>query len=84
MKEVNDNLSSPLRYILDDGRIIGQFYSSYDKQYHLAQYEPHEGVGAIFCGASTPFSGPVVSREDRPDRRKCPKCFSILERMAST
>jgi hypothetical protein len=41
MKKLNDNQNQPLRF-KGDGKVIGQFYNSWDKTYHLAEYEPYK------------------------------------------
>lgn len=72
MKQINDNLSQPLRFV-DKGKIIGQFYNTRDCLYHLAEYVPYERLPSIYlCGDKGNFS---PSREERNDRRICSSCW---------
>lgn len=57
MVRVNDNQNQPLRFE-GNGKVIGQFYNSWDKSYHLAEYVPYEQPPrAYLCGQRGNFSG---------------------------
>lgn len=72
MKWLNDSVNHPLRLIAGDGSIIGQFYNSWDKKHHLAEYVPYERPpNKYLCGATGNFS---VSRSEHK-RRKCADCW---------
>ena len=56
MKKLNDNQNLPLRFELD-GKVIGQFYNSVDKRYHLAEYVPYGRQPSVYlCGKAGNFS----------------------------
>lgn len=72
MQKLNDSTSSPLRYIFDDGRTIGQFYNSKDKTYHLAEYVPYKSPPTKYlCGGFGNFSSSRCEHE----RKQCEECF---------
>ncbi len=79
MKKMNDKMTHPLRFEMEDGRVIGQFYNSWDKLYHLAEYVPYEmppsktlcGKGAGILGGGFNFSS---SRAEHR-RELCPVCW---------
>lgn len=72
----NDNLSSPLQFIFENGRVVGQFYNSKDKTYHLAEYLPYKSPPKQYlCKKSGNFS---ASRETFLERKICLKCFEHL------
>jgi len=57
MKRLNDNQNQPLRFEVG-GKVIGQFYNSWDKQYHLAEYGPYKRPPNVYlCGGRGNFSG---------------------------
>jgi hypothetical protein len=75
MKKLNDNQNQPLRFECD-GKVIGQFYNSWDKTYHLAEYEPYKRLPTVYtCGRRGNFSG------DRYDgnRLLCADCWAGFE-----
>jgi len=73
MRWLNDSTNHPLRLITDDGKTIGQFYNSWDKLYHLAEYVPYDRPPSRYlCGKTGNFSG---SRSEH-DRNKCDVCWS--------
>ena len=79
MKKVNDNPSSPLKFVTDDGVIIGQFYNSYDKMHHLAEYIPYRlPPSKRLCGKMGENFSP--SKEDGKNRTRlmCPGCRDVL------
>lgn len=68
----NNSTSHPLQLVTTDGRTIGQFYNSWDKMYHLAEYEPHRRPPTEYlCGGDGNFSASRCTHE----RNKCPKCW---------
>lgn len=71
---VNDGFNHPLRFELPNGDIVGQFYNSWDKKYHLAQYTPFgNSPRKYLCGGTGNFS---ISRCVH-DRNKCVDCFNL-------
>lgn len=76
MKEIDPGPSGPIQFHLDDGTIIGQFYNSYDKLYHLAFYEPYRMPPRKFLCTSYGNFSPSRSKKDI---KKCPVCWSLLE-----
>lgn len=80
MLKLNDSMNSPLRFILEDGTTIGQFYNSWDEMYHVAIYVPC-GVppSKYLCDKSGNFS---PSRLDRPQRNCCPVCAAKLKELS--
>jgi hypothetical protein len=75
MKKLNDSISSPLRYV-DGKRAIGQFYNSWDKKCHLAEYEPYKRPPTVYlCGGTGNFS---ASRDNHP-RNICEQCFDKMK-----
>lgn len=84
MLKLNDSSSSPLRFVADDGTIIGQFYNSRDKQYHLATYKPYERPPTQYlCGKTGNFS---PSRSEGKQRKGpcCPGCGNELKSLSAT
>lgn len=73
---INDSMNQPLRYIASNGDIIGQFYNSWDKKYHLAKYRLHSSIpyNQYLCGDTGNFS---CSRSEH-QRNKCEECWNIL------
>lgn len=72
MKRLNNNQNHPLEFEVG-GKVIGQFYNSRDKMYHLAEYKPYERPPqAYLCGKSGNFS---PSRSEH-ERLLCVKCWS--------
>ena len=56
MKRLNDSIAGPLRFEVD-GMVIGQFYNSWDKMHHLAEYVPYAHPPQVFlCGKTGNFS----------------------------
>ena len=79
MLKINDSCNAPLRFLTDDGTTIGQFYNSWDKQYHLAIYKPHERAPSMYlCGKTGNFS---PSRSEGQTRKGacCPVCSAELK-----
>lgn len=69
--KVNDSVAHTLRFVFKD-KIVGQFYNSNDKMYHLAEYVPYKRPpSAYLCGGVGNFSS---SRSDWK-RNKCPECW---------
>lgn len=80
MRKVNDSINHTLRYVSENGKIYGQFYNSYDKKYHLAEYIPYHGPPRNFlCNA---IGNASASRSEHEDRNKCLECFSLLDEKA--
>lgn len=79
MLKINDSCNAPLRFLADDGTTIGQFYNSWDKQYHLASYTPYYRTPSKYlCGNSGNFS---PSRDEGQTRKGgcCPVCSAELK-----
>ncbi len=75
MKRLNDNPSHPLRFE-EDGKVIGQFYNSCDKTYHLAEYEPYRRPPTQYiCGGRGNFSGNRCEHA----RMRCAACWRGFE-----
>lgn len=75
MKKKNDSINHPLQFITEDGKVIGQFYNSWDKKYHLAEYIPYEKLPTKYlCGKVGNFSG------DRSELKRniCEECFKHI------
>lgn len=71
MKRLNDSMNSPLRFE-GGGKVIGQFYNSWDKHYHLAEYKPYERQPTQYlCRKSGNFS--ASRREGK--RMLCAACW---------
>lgn len=71
MKRLNDNQNHPLRFEVD-GKVVGQFYNSWDKKYHLAEYVPYRRPPHVYlCGKSGNFS---PSRKEH-SRLLCAECW---------
>ena len=71
MNRKNDSINHPLRFQIDT-RVVGQFYNSRDKTYHLAEYVPYSRPPTVYlCGKSGNFS---PSGADH-DRLKCEECW---------
>jgi hypothetical protein len=76
MKKINDSPNHPLRFIADDGRVIGQFYNSRDGRYHLSEYVPYERMPETYlCGKTGNF---VISRSDIKSKQ-CAACFEHID-----
>lgn len=83
MLKLNDTCSAPLRFVADDGTTIGQFYNSWDKQYHLARYTPGvQPPTSYLCGKSGNFS---PSRAEGKQRKGvcCTNCSQTLTALAA-
>lgn len=77
MKRINESQDHPLRFEVD-GKVIGQFYNSWDKMYHLAEYVPYERPPHVYlCGKSGNFS-PSRSEHNRPLCAECWRVFSVM------
>lgn len=77
VRKINDHLSHSLHYVADDGTTFGQFYNSWDKKYHLAEYVPYDTPPQRYlCGGNGNFS---PSRCDDKTRKMCTDCFNLLE-----
>lgn len=75
MPWINDTPNSPLRFVAESGEVIGQFYNSRDKMYHLARYVPYDMPPSVYlCGRHGNFS---PSRWDGK-RMKCAHCWRIV------
>jgi hypothetical protein len=73
---VNDDPRSPLRFQVSNEEVIGQFYNSWDKMFHLAKYRPCKSPPREYlCGGLGNFS---LSRKTR-DRERCPVCWGLVE-----
>ena len=71
MRRINDNQNHPLRFEVG-GKVIGQFYNSIDKLYHLAEYVPYESPPRVYlCGKYGNFSS---SRREHK-RLLCRTCW---------
>jgi len=78
MIKLNDTMNHPLRFIYRKDSVIGQFYNSLDKKYHLSEYIPYEQIPSRYlCGKTGNFSS---SRREDDDRNICKECFKILEK----
>ena len=74
---VNDNPSHPLRFERD-GKVTGQFYNSWDKQYHFAEYVPYARPPSVYlCGLTGNYS---PSRKTS-DRAICAGCWDKISSM---
>lgn len=72
----NSSINHPLHYLTECGRVIGQFYNSRDKKYHLSEYIPYKELPDVYlCGGKGNFAG---SRANYEDRNKCKQCFSQI------
>lgn len=75
MIKQNTDSSAPLQFILKDKTVIGQFYNSWDKLYHLAIYIPYYlPPHKYLCKKTGNFS----SSRDEKNINKCIQCWSIL------
>jgi hypothetical protein len=79
-KKLNDNPNYPLQYILyiagAEACVVGQFFDSRSKKYHLASYVPYYRPPVRYlCGSSGNFSS---SRNDDPERIVCASCFEYM------
>lgn len=75
MKKLNSTLSSPLRFVFDDGTTVGQFYNSKDSKYHLAKYVPFRSPPSKYlCGGTGNFSPSGVETYTHK-RKRCEDCF---------
>jgi hypothetical protein len=74
MEIKNDSMNHPLRFIVGK-KMFGQFYNSWDKKFHLAEYHNRN----YLCGETGNFS---PSRNDIENRNKCKKCYSLLNEIA--
>jgi hypothetical protein len=84
MLKLNDSCSSPLRFVTDDKIVIGQFYNSRDKQYHLAIYKPFEQPPTKYlCGKHGNFS---PSRAEGQQRKGscCSVCSKELKALTAS
>lgn len=72
----NDSPNHPLQFILEDGTVIGQFYNSRDKLYHLAIYIPNKQPPTEYLCCKIGNFSPSRGIYNRP---KCPTCWMIVE-----
>lgn len=78
MIKQNSDMSSPLRFVLNDKTVIGQFYNSWDRLYHLAIYIPYcLPPSKYLCEKTGNFS---PSRDER-NMNKCNQCWAILNEL---
>lgn len=74
--KVNDSPTHPLKFIKDDVT-IGQFFNSWDRQYHLAEYTPYRlPPNKYLCGKTGNFS---PSRSENESRNLCIECWKHLQ-----
>lgn len=74
-------MSSPLSVELNDGVYLGQFYNSWDKKYHLAEFIPYEMPPRSFLCKAVPANfSPSREKNYQQHRPKCEKCFKLAER----
>ena len=74
-KTINDSINHPLRVIVG-AKTFGQFYNSWDKKYHLAEYAPYETPPSVYvCGGRGNFS---PSRAEFA-RNTCGDCWSLVD-----
>ena len=84
MQKLNDTLNSPLRFITEDGTTIGQFYNSYDKMEHLAEYVPYaKRPSKRLCGLIEQNFSPSRSEGENRSRPICPKCHKVLMELSN-
>jgi hypothetical protein len=75
IQKLNDTPNSPLRFITDDGTTFGQFYNSWDKLNHLAEYVPYETLPSKrLCGKVGQNFSPSRSEGENRTRLICPEC----------
>lgn len=75
MIKKNDSANSHLRYEMEDGTTIGQFYNSRDGKHHLAKYVPYAvNPHKYLCGNTGNF---YPSRRD-DDSKRCQDCVKAL------
>lgn len=82
MLKLNDSCNAPLKFVADEGTTIGQFYNSWDAQYHLAIYKPYARPPTQYlCGNRGNFSS---SRADGSQRKGgcCPGCSKELHALS--
>lgn len=82
MLKRNDSCSATLQFVLETNQIIGQFYNSWDKQYHLASYIPGKVPPAEYlCGRRGNLS---ASRAEANQRKGlcCPGCAERLRNLS--
>ena len=71
MNRLNDSGHQPLRFEFD-GKVVGQFYNSWDRRYHLAEYAPYERPPHVYlCGRTGNFS----SSRSEHKRLLCVACW---------
>jgi hypothetical protein len=79
IRKVNDSVNHGLHYTgndVDGAPVVGQFYDSKSRKYHLAEYVPYGGPPRQYlCGDMGNFS---PSRSEDPNRRVCPSCYDRL------
>jgi len=76
MKRLNDSPNHPLRFITES-RTVGQFYNSWDKKFHLAEYKPYDMPPTKYlCGKIGNFS---ISRREG-SRMTCADCWKGFEK----
>ena len=83
MIKQNDSANFPLHFVLEDGRIAGQFYNSKDKQYHLSFYVPYEVMPSVYlCGRQ--YGNFSQSRAEGEQRggKCCPGCVAKLKELS--
>ena len=76
MQKLNDSMNHPLRFILE-GKTLGQFYNSWDKKFHLAEYVPYKTLPQRYmCGKTGNFA---LSRNEYEKRNICEECFNHIK-----
>ncbi len=76
MKIINDSISHPMRFDFGD-KILGLYYNSRDKKYHLCHWIPYTGGPEKYlCGETGNFSS---SRGPLNKRECCSSCFEVLK-----
>lgn len=79
MLKLNDTPNSPLRFVAEDGTVFGQFYNSYDKTQHLAEYVPYSRPpNKRLCGKTGGNFSPSRSEGESRTRPMCPECHAQL------
>lgn len=81
MSKLNSSYNHPFKFVLEDGTTIGQFYNSWDKKYHFAEYIPYvRPPSKYLCGGTGNFC-PATPRIDggKQSIPICILCFNKLK-----